>query len=81
VVDVFVDQRPTGMFGVTLERAYCGRRGIDAKDPRRTFHQVKEPRCSELLDLLDPDTRVNIRRLCVCTLGPALFWIKVFEIR
>src|SRR5947199_942177 len=27
------------------------------------FHQVKEPHCSELLDLLDPDTRVNIRRL------------------
>src|ERR1700680_1708250 len=26
-------------------------------------HQVKEPHCSELLDLLDPDTRVNIRRL------------------
>lgn len=24
---------------------------------------VKEPRCSELFDLLDPDTRVNIRRL------------------
>jgi len=27
------------------------------------FRQVKEPHCSELLDLLDPDTRVNIRRL------------------
>src|ERR1700686_3385819 len=27
------------------------------------FHQVKEPHCSELLDLLDADARVNIRRL------------------
>src|SRR6195256_65793 len=37
--------------------------GVSADRLADIFHQVKEPRCSELLDLLDPDTRVNIRRL------------------
>jgi magnesium transporter len=37
--------------------------GVSADRAADIFHQVKEPHCSELLDLLDPDTRVNIRRL------------------
>jgi magnesium transporter len=37
--------------------------GVSADRLADIFHQVKEPHCSELLDLLDPDTRVNIRRL------------------
>src|SRR3984957_7318322 len=37
--------------------------GMAADRVADIFRQVKEPCCSELLDLLDPDTRVNIRRL------------------
>src|SRR6202035_3792365 len=37
--------------------------GVSADRVSDIFHQVEEPHCSELLDLLDPDTRVNIRRL------------------
>ena len=37
--------------------------GVSADRVADIFHQVKEPHCSALLDLLDPDTRVNIRRL------------------
>src|SRR3977135_2911590 len=37
--------------------------GVSADRGRDIFHPVKKPHCSELLDLLDPDTRVNIRRL------------------
>jgi magnesium transporter len=37
--------------------------GMSADRVADIFRQVKEPRCSELLDLLDPDIRVNIRRL------------------
>jgi magnesium transporter len=37
--------------------------GVSADRLTDIFRQVKEPHCSELLDLLDPDTRVNIRRL------------------
>jgi len=37
--------------------------GVSADRVADIFHQVKEPHCSKLLDLLDPDTRVNIRRL------------------
>src|SRR6202035_5624509 len=37
--------------------------GVSADRLAEIFRQVKEPHCSELLDLLDPDTRVNIRRL------------------
>jgi magnesium transporter len=37
--------------------------GVSADRLADIFRQVKEPHCSELLDLLDPDTRVNIRRL------------------
>src|SRR5580700_3072915 len=37
--------------------------GVSADRLADIFHQVEEPHCSELLDLLDPDTRVNIRRL------------------
>jgi magnesium transporter len=37
--------------------------GVSADRVADIFHQVEEPHCSELLDLLDPDTRVNIRRL------------------
>src|ERR1700726_918605 len=37
--------------------------GMSADRVADIFHQVKEPHCSELLDLLDPETRVNIRRL------------------
>jgi magnesium transporter len=37
--------------------------GVSADRLADIFREVKEPHCSELLDLLDPDTRVNIRRL------------------
>jgi len=37
--------------------------GVSADRVADLFHHVKEPHRSELLDLLDPDTRVNIRRL------------------
>src|SRR5467141_4149910 len=37
--------------------------GVSADRLADIFRQVKEPHRSELLDLLDPDTRVNIRRL------------------
>jgi magnesium transporter len=37
--------------------------GVSADRLADIFRQVEEPHCSELLDLLDPDTRVNIRRL------------------
>jgi magnesium transporter len=37
--------------------------GVSADRLADIFHQVKEPHCTALLDLLDPDTRVNIRRL------------------
>jgi magnesium transporter len=37
--------------------------GVSADRVADIFRQVKEPHCSELLDLLDPDTRVNIRGL------------------
>src|SRR5712671_5775910 len=37
--------------------------GVSADRVADIFRQVEEPHCSELLDLLDPDTRVNIRRL------------------
>lgn len=37
--------------------------GVSADRVADIFHQVKELHCSELLDLLDPETRVNIRRL------------------
>src|SRR5258708_6488831 len=37
--------------------------GVSADRVADIFRQVKEPHCSELLDLLDRDTRVNIRRL------------------
>src|ERR1700687_1954686 len=37
--------------------------GVSADRVADIFRQVKEPHCSELIDLLDPDTRVNIRRL------------------
>src|SRR6202043_3500191 len=37
--------------------------GVVGDRRARHFPQLKEPHCSKLLDLLDPDTRVNIRRL------------------
>src|ERR1700724_3829762 len=37
--------------------------GVSAARVAHIFRQVKEPHSSELLDLLDPETRVNIRRL------------------
>src|SRR5450432_1031183 len=37
--------------------------GVSADRLADIFRQVKEPHSSELLDLLDPDSRVNIRRL------------------
>lgn len=37
--------------------------GVSADRLADVFHQVKEPHCSELLDLLDLDIRLNIRRL------------------
>src|ERR1700676_5218805 len=35
--------------------------GVSADRVADIFHQVKEPHCSELLDLLDPHTRGNVR--------------------
>src|SRR5712672_299687 len=37
--------------------------GVSADRLADIYRELKEPHCSELLDLLDPDTRVNIRRL------------------
>ncbi|MHB8267066.1 magnesium transporter [Bradyrhizobium sp.] len=37
--------------------------GVSADRVADNFHEVEEPHGSALLDLLDPDTRVNIRRL------------------
>jgi magnesium transporter len=37
--------------------------GVSADRLADIFHQVEEPHLSGLLDLLDPDTRINIRRL------------------
>src|ERR1700674_3053655 len=37
--------------------------GVSADRLADIFRQIKEPHCSELLDLLDPDPRVTIRRL------------------
>jgi magnesium transporter len=37
--------------------------GVSADRLADIFRKVREPHCSELLDLLDPDTRVNISRL------------------
>src|SRR5450432_4645451 len=37
--------------------------GVSADRVADIFRQVEEPHCTELLDLLDDDTRVNIRRL------------------
>jgi len=37
--------------------------GMSADRVADIFRQVTEPHCTELLDLLEPDTRVNIRRL------------------
>jgi magnesium transporter len=37
--------------------------GVSADRLAEIFRQIKEPHCSELLELLDSDTRVNIRRL------------------
>src|SRR6476620_7584805 len=37
--------------------------GVSADRLADIFRQVKEPHCSELLDLLDLDIRLNIRRL------------------
>src|SRR3981189_715227 len=37
--------------------------GVSADRLADIFRELQEPHCSELLDLLDPDTRVNIRRL------------------
>jgi magnesium transporter len=34
--------------------------GVSADRVADIFHHVKEPHCSELLDLLDPDTSANI---------------------
>src|ERR1700676_4994368 len=37
--------------------------GVSADRLADIFHHVKEPHCPHLLELLDPDTRINIRRL------------------
>src|ERR1700676_5592200 len=37
--------------------------GVSADRLADIFHHEKEPHCPHLLDLLDPDTRFNIRRL------------------
>jgi len=45
--------------------------GVSADRVADIFHQVEEPHSSELLDLLDADTRVNIRRLLQYPKGTA----------
>src|ERR1700736_2810349 len=45
--------------------------GVSADRVADIFRQVKEPHCSALLELLDPDTRVNIRRLLAYPKGTA----------
>src|SRR6202045_152332 len=51
--------------------------GVSADRVADIFHQVKEPHCSKLLDLLDPDTRVNIRRLLEYPKDPAAEFASV----
>jgi magnesium transporter len=45
--------------------------GVSADRVADIFHHVKEPHCSELLDLLDTDTRANIQRLLAYPAGTA----------
>jgi magnesium transporter len=45
--------------------------GVSADRVADIFHHVKEPCCSELLDLLDADTRVNIQHLLAYPAGTA----------
>jgi magnesium transporter len=45
--------------------------GVSADRVADIFHHVKEPHCSELLDLLDADTRANIQRLLAYPAGTA----------
>src|SRR5580698_6371480 len=45
--------------------------GVSADRVADIFHHVKEPCCSELLDLLDADTRTNIQHLLAYPAGTA----------
>jgi magnesium transporter len=58
-----LDREPELVTLMPREAAASLLAGVSADRLADIFHQVKEPHCTALLDLLDPDTRVNIRRL------------------
>jgi magnesium transporter len=58
-----LDREPELVMLMPREAAAKLLAGVSADRVADIFHQVKEPHCTELLDLLDDDTRVNIRRL------------------
>jgi magnesium transporter len=58
-----LDREPELVMLMPREAAARLLAGVSADRVADIFHQVKEPHCTELLDLLDDDTRVNIRRL------------------
>jgi magnesium transporter len=58
-----LDREPELVMLMPREAAAKLLAGVSADRVADIFHQVKEPHCTELLDLLDADTRVNIRRL------------------
>ena len=58
-----LDHEPEIIMAMPRDAAAKLLAGVSADRVADIFHQVEEPHCSELLELLDPDTRVNIRRL------------------
>ena len=58
-----LDREPELVMLMPRETAAKLLAGVSADRVADIFREVKEPRCTELLDLLDDDTRVNIRRL------------------
>jgi magnesium transporter len=58
-----LEREPEIVMAMPREAAAKLLAGVSADRVADIFHQVKEPHCSELLDLLDADTRINIRRL------------------
>src|ERR1700722_6682665 len=58
-----LDREPELVMLMPREAAARLLAGVSADRVADIFHQVKEPHCTQLLDLLDDDTRVNIRRL------------------
>jgi magnesium transporter len=58
-----LDHEPEIIMAMPRDAAAKLLAGVSADRVADIFHQVKEPHCSELLELLDADTRINIRRL------------------